>query len=55
MGQATARYAQPFFLAGQALERIVGQLDRHLKLVYELGDPFHKLNRALGPAFLGIS
>lgn len=23
--------------------RIVGQLDRHLKLVHELGDPFHKL------------
>ena len=24
--------------------RIVGQLDRHLKLVHELGDPFHKLS-----------
>ncbi len=24
--------------------RIVGQLDRHLKLVHELGHPFHKLS-----------
>lgn len=23
---------------------IVGQLDRHLKLIHELGDPFHKLS-----------